>query len=338
MSQSTLDQALDALCEARHGDFDGDDREGDATRSSNAFSLYDQEYRTMQHAEQMVQMLEVVSRGVQDLASSYRDGLRAQQRLIRISDRLQSNLQTANRALRNKTAELIRLNQSLEREIEERLRLSRELERVAREDMLTGLMGRRAILERAEQLLCGISHEGEQGQAMASDCEGHLEELDLIDQDTPPIHDAQRGMYLHNRRFVALAVMDIDHFKKINDTLGHAGGDEALVVFANTVRRVLEPGEAFGRLGGEEFLLLMPVPSIAQATARVEAINLAVRLMAFEWEGRSHRMTASIGVTVARVSESPDIDACIRSADEALYEAKNGGRDRIVFRAMNGSI
>lgn len=321
MPQSSLEQALDALCESHQKTASSESASRTADPNdpgSSDFSLYEQEYRTMRHAEQMVQMLEVVSRGVQDLASSYRDGLRAQQRLIRMSDRLQANLQSANRALQNKTAELLRLNNDLGREIEERLRLSRELERVAREDMLTGLLGRRAILERGEQLL---------REHRAAPVDGPID-------DAP---GSALGAVSSRETALAVAVLDIDHFKQINDTLGHAGGDLALMTFAKAVRRALETGESVGRLGGEEFLLLMPVKDAEQAIARAEAVNLAVRLARFRWEGREQGLSASVGVTLAPPGVDVDIDACIREADRALYEAKRTGRDRTVFRALNGS-
>lgn len=134
----------------------------------------------------------------------------------------------------------------------------------------------------------------------------------------------------------ALCILDIDHFKRINDAHGHGVGDEALRGFAERIRahmrRMDVVGRAdvdstFGRYGGEEFLLLLPHAEAASARACVERLRAAMHADAFQTSGGALLMTFSAGVSHYRVGET--ITEMINRADEALYRAKAGGRDRI---------
>lgn len=128
-------------------------------------------------------------------------------------------------------------------------------------------------------------------------------------------------------RDMGLILMDVDHFKAINDRFGHAAGDAVLEALAETMREELRELDVLGRVGGEEFALLLP------ETPRREAVTIAERLrhrladMSIEHDGHELSLTASFGVT-AREPGDIDVDAIIRRADNALYEAKAAGRNR----------
>ena len=124
----------------------------------------------------------------------------------------------------------------------------------------------------------------------------------------------------------AIALMDLDHFKHINDVHGHSAGDRVLVEFTALVRRMMRPGDRLFRFGGEEFVLLMPATSQADALGIAERVNAAVR------QGirlRQASVTVSIGLSLARIGDT--VDALLARADGALYAAKSGGRDRVVL-------
>ncbi len=126
----------------------------------------------------------------------------------------------------------------------------------------------------------------------------------------------------------ALIMADIDHFKRINDAHGHALGDQALILFVQTVREQLRPGDCLGRLGGEEFAILLPGANEAEATTVAERIRRAVSSSALEIEsGASVGFTVSQGV--AQANGVASIDALLEQADRRLYAAKSAGRNRV---------
>jgi diguanylate cyclase (GGDEF)-like protein len=143
---------------------------------------------------------------------------------------------------------------------------------------------------------------------------------------------------LHNRRYlqrardvdgpVALAVLDIDHFKAVNDRFGHAVGDRVLVRVAELLSAQVRSDDVVARTGGEEFVLLMPRTDDAEALACCERVRAALR--AEPWDGLAPglRITASLGVVTA--PEATDLGTLVRDADARLYAAKRAGRDRAV--------
>jgi diguanylate cyclase (GGDEF)-like protein len=126
---------------------------------------------------------------------------------------------------------------------------------------------------------------------------------------------------------IALMMIDIDHFKRINDQLGHAAGDEALVVFAATAQQALREHDIMGRLGGEEFALVLPGTDLQGALQAAERLRQAVAAAVLPNNGSQYNMTVSIGVVV--IDPQEHIKSALARADHALYAAKSGGRDRV---------
>ena len=122
----------------------------------------------------------------------------------------------------------------------------------------------------------------------------------------------------------AVALADLDHFKKLNDTRGHEAGDNALRQFADVLRKTLREGDIAARWGGEEFVLLMPRANCQQAVEVIQRVRAS--LAEAQLVGGSPVFTASYGV--ADSTMTPRFDQLIRIADDALYRAKDGGRDR----------
>ncbi|NHZ45583.1 diguanylate cyclase [Nitratidesulfovibrio liaohensis] len=126
------------------------------------------------------------------------------------------------------------------------------------------------------------------------------------------------------RRPFSIAILDIDHFKRVNDEHGHLAGDRTLQIFARTVRDHVRSTDTVGRWGGEEFLVLCPETTAEEAAQLAERLRGALRATQFEG-GRTH--TLSAGVAAFRAGDS--VDTLLHRADIALYRAKNGGRDRV---------
>jgi diguanylate cyclase (GGDEF)-like protein len=124
-------------------------------------------------------------------------------------------------------------------------------------------------------------------------------------------------------RSMALLMMDLDHFKVINDTYGHQTGDEVLVDFVMRTRKLLRPADALWRFGGEEFVALLPETDLAQAQLVAERIRAHC-----EQSGRTTAHTVSIGLAVSGPS-SDTVQDILKRADAALYRAKAQGRNRV---------
>jgi diguanylate cyclase (GGDEF)-like protein len=130
---------------------------------------------------------------------------------------------------------------------------------------------------------------------------------------------------------IAVLALDIDQFKNVNDSFGHAAGDRILVAFAAAVTRVLRPGDLFGRLGGEEFAIIMPSVDDAEALAIAERIRDQVEAAGVTLDDGQHvSITVSIGLVNWRCRIRTSIDTALASADQALYAAKDAGRNRVV--------
>lgn len=125
-------------------------------------------------------------------------------------------------------------------------------------------------------------------------------------------------------------VCDIDHFKRINDTWGHAAGDEVLLAVAAALQRGLRDSDVLGRYGGEEFAIILPGAGIERTTVIAERLRRDVEAMPIEISGEKTGITLSFGVHASAVGESTSLDDLLNLADAALYQAKNTGRNRVV--------
>ncbi len=130
----------------------------------------------------------------------------------------------------------------------------------------------------------------------------------------------------------ALLMLDVDHFKAVNDTYGHDAGDEVLKEFANRITHCVRTADLVARFGGEEFVVVMPDTDLNTATRVAERVRARIAKMPIAGKGTGAPipLTCSIGVTVAYPDEKPEV--AIKRADEALYAAKQGGRDRVITR------
>ena len=129
---------------------------------------------------------------------------------------------------------------------------------------------------------------------------------------------------------LAFVLLDLDHFKQVNDQHGHRMGDEVLRRFAQTVRGRLRASDAFGRTGGEEFGLVLPATDEAGARRLLEVVRQAVMAMAVaDAQGQPVPVTVSAGIAVAAPQDEVSGDRLYGRADQALYEAKRAGRNRV---------
>ena len=163
------------------------------------------------------------------------------------------------------------------------------LERRANTDELTSLPNRRAFMLQAQQELAHLAR---------------------------------------HRGSLSVLMLDIDHFKRVNDTHGHQAGDAVLVALAQMCRHSLRECDHMGRIGGEEFAVLLPGTSAGHALETAERLRLTLANTPIQLaQGTPLKVTVSIGVTTT--SGDQDIEALLRQADDALYQAKNQGRNRV---------
>jgi len=127
----------------------------------------------------------------------------------------------------------------------------------------------------------------------------------------------------------SLVMFDIDHFKRINDSLGHIAGDRVIQHLSHILSQNLRETDCAGRYGGEEFILLLPGLTLEQAAQLAEQIRSAVWSLNIPHHTPSGRVTISLGVASAIPSREDRMESLIRDADSALYQAKEQGRDRV---------
>lgn len=131
-----------------------------------------------------------------------------------------------------------------------------------------------------------------------------------------------------HQRPLAVAMLDIDHFKRINDTYGHEAGDRVLKALADSLRAHLREVDMPGRIGGEEFLCLLPETGESEALACAERLRASIEALTVGTPQGPVRLTASIGVAVLG-AEHADWESLQRDADAALYQSKHNGRNRV---------
>jgi diguanylate cyclase len=139
--------------------------------------------------------------------------------------------------------------------------------------------------------------------------------------------DHEVNLWHQRGNSLSLAMLDLDHFKRINDGYGHLAGDKVLKIIATVLRKRLRPGDFIARFGGEEFVLLMPDSSLANALAAGEALRTAIEVCPFHFKGEPVTITVSMGVAQFQPGERSDL--ALKRADEALYRAKAAGRNRV---------
>jgi diguanylate cyclase (GGDEF)-like protein len=134
--------------------------------------------------------------------------------------------------------------------------------------------------------------------------------------------------YQRHRRPLSLLMLDIDHFKSINDRFGHDTGDHVIVQIADVCRQEKRKSDVVARFGGEEFLLLLPETPLSQAQLAAERLRRQIEARDVSIASLAVSATASIGVAEATSSMATMFDL-IRAADNALYAAKGAGRNRV---------
>ncbi|HSR53137.1 MAG TPA: GGDEF domain-containing protein [Acidobacteriota bacterium] len=174
--------------------------------------------------------------------------------------------------------------------LEELLRLIRRLSHESRHDALTGLLNRRAFQRR-------LDIEMERSRRM----------------DT----------------LLSLAILDVDDFKQVNDTFGHPAGDEVLRLLARLLRRHTRKINVTARIGGEEFAVLLPGSGPFQTRSMLLRLQDRLRESPLAWQGEDYRATFSAGISSFRGESQISAEQLIEEADQALYLAKDRGKDRI---------
>ncbi|NNB06158.1 diguanylate cyclase [Pseudomonas fragi] len=212
------------------------------------------------------------------------------------------------------------------------------------ENRLEGLLGamdqhqqqRNAREQEVSAHLQGLAERIAQMEQQAQDYREHLEEQRqkaLIDPLTGLPNRAAWGERLHDEveqwqnhgKPLLIAMLDLDHFKRINDGYGHLAGDKVLKIIAAQLRKHLRPVDFIARFGGEEFVLLMPDTPLAAGVQGVERLRAAIEACPFHFKGEPVTITLSIGVSAFRPGDRSD--QVLKRADEALYQAKYRGRN-----------
>jgi len=165
-----------------------------------------------------------------------------------------------------------------------------ELERLAREDMLTGLLNRHSWNNAAETELFRLSRHGREGSVI---------------------------------------YMDLDYFKKVNDTHGHAAGDRILKGVGEVLKAGVRRPDLVGRYGGEEFVIFLPESGKEGAGEVAERLRADLEAAVIEYNGKQISISGSFGVSGSLITEEMNLETLVNQADKALYEAKNSGRNRV---------
>ena len=157
----------------------------------------------------------------------------------------------------------------------------------------------------------------------------HTDALTFLPNRKSILSDLQREVLFSDRYGspLAISMVDIDHFKKINDTYGHVAGDEVLRKLASELRNHIRHPDVIGRYGGEEFLVLLPHSTIKAAVEQAERLRNYIQSLAIPIHEQEIRITLSLGLAQYKINEE-DWQSLLNRADAALYQAKKTGRNR----------
>src|SRR6185436_11318492 len=133
-----------------------------------------------------------------------------------------------------------------------------------------------------------------------------------------------------HRRELCVLMLDIDHFKAVNDRHGHAAGDDVLKLISATFAWGLRDADVCGRIGGEEFAVVLPETGLAQAMQTAERLRLTVAKTAVPTDHAPEPLRVTVSVGVAALSDGESLDELLARADQSLYQAKRAGRNRVV--------
>jgi len=183
------------------------------------------------------------------------------------------------------------------------------------------LVGKR-ILDLQEELVA--ARESMRHAATHDSLTGLINRREVLDTLHRELERARRG-----RKPVGVILADVDHFKEVNDSLGHLFGDEALKEIAQRLRSQLRMYDGIGRYGGEEFLMILPDCELAATLQRANELRQCVAAKPVVYAGMERCITVSMGVVIAAGSGSNDVEWLLSQADTSLYAAKQNGRNRV---------
>lgn len=214
------------------------------------------------------------------------------------------------------------------------------------EDHLEGLLGtmdqhQKQRDEREQEVAARLQSLAERVAHMEQEALGYREHLEeqrqkaLIDPLTGLPNraawserlDHEISQWQQHGNTLLLAMLDLDHFKRINDNYGHLAGDKVLKIIASVLRKRLRGTDFIARFGGEEFVLLMPATAPMAGAKLLETLRASIEACPFHFKGERVTITISMGLTAFRPGEHSDL--VLKRADQALYRAKNTGRNRI---------
>ncbi|MCB2253592.1 diguanylate cyclase [Pseudomonas chlororaphis] len=214
------------------------------------------------------------------------------------------------------------------------------------ESHLEGLLGtmdqhQKQRDEREKEVAARLQSLAERVSSMEQEAQGYREHLEeqrqkaLIDPLTGLPNRAAWGERLEQEvaqwqqhgNTLLLAMLDLDHFKAINDNYGHLAGDKVLKIIASVLRKRLRGSDFIARFGGEEFVLMMPNTSWPVGARLAETLRAAIEACPFHFKGERVTITMSIGMSAFKPGDHSDL--VLKRADQALYRAKNSGRNRV---------
>lgn len=214
------------------------------------------------------------------------------------------------------------------------------------ENHLEGLLGtmdqhQKQRDEREQEVAARLQGLAERVASMEQEAQGYREHLEeqrqkaLVDPLTGLPNRAawserlehEIAQWQQHGNSLLLAMLDLDHFKRINDNYGHLAGDKVLKIIASVLRKRLRGTDFIARFGGEEFVLLVPNTPLAVGARLAETLRAAIEACPFHFKGERVTITVSMGMTAFKAGEHSDL--VLKRADQALYRAKNAGRNRV---------